>query len=139
MSALIIILLVTAAAPSAFEYRESAPAALFPFVRAVSDTGTGSISDGPAGLALYDMYYVTTAYARPYSLQGLNAGSSRAGYSDGVNGVQAAYSLFGTDEYGERSISLKAGRLLHPRLAAGLEFSRHDLTIEADGYSMRRS
>jgi hypothetical protein len=139
VSALFIILLVTAAAPSAFEYRESAPAALFPFVRAVSDTGTGSIPDGPAGLALYDMYYVSAAYARPYSLQGLNAASSRTGYSDGVNGVQAAYSFFGTDEYGERSISLKAGRLLHPRLAAGLGLSRHDLTIEADGYSMRRS
>jgi len=48
VSGLLIILLVVSAAPSAFEYRERAPAALFPFVRAVSDAGVGSTFDGPA-------------------------------------------------------------------------------------------
>ena len=139
MSSLFIIFLVSAHMPSAFEYRENTPAALFPFVRAVVETGPGTITGNPAGFALYDMYYFGAEYAQPYSIKGLDSASARAGYSKGGTGVQAAYSFYGIDEYGERSVAIGAGRLFHPRLAAGLTAYRHELHIAADDYSMRRS
>ena len=138
MNALFAIMLLLSNAPAAFEYRESAPAALFPFVRAVSDSAPATTGN-PALLPLWNSFHLGASYARPYALEGLNAGTSHAGYSDSVNGVQGSYTLFGTDDYRERGFSLGAGRLFRRRLATGIEVTRHELSIDADGYSRRYS
>ncbi|MCU0845760.1 MAG: helix-hairpin-helix domain-containing protein [Spirochaetes bacterium] len=138
MNTLFVILMVFQNPPAAFEYRASSPAALFPFVRAVSDSALVNTGN-PAYIPLWNSFHFGASYARPYALEGLNTGTSHAGYSDGTNGIQGSYSLFGTGEYRERGFALDAGRLVHPRITAGVGVARHDLSIEADGYSRRHS
>jgi hypothetical protein len=138
MSTLFIVLVLLSHPPAAFEYRESAPGALFPFVRAVPDhtlVDTGN----PAFLPFWGSFHLGASYSRPYALEGLNAGTSHAGYSNGTSGVQGSYSLFGTDEYRERGLALGAGRFFHRRLAAGISLAHNELSIQADGYSRRHS
>ncbi|HSV97381.1 MAG TPA: hypothetical protein VLM75_10670 [Spirochaetota bacterium] len=138
MNTLLIVLMVLQNPPAAFEYRANSPAALFPFVCAISDPALVNTGN-PAHIPLRNSFHFGISYARPYALEGLNAGTTHAGYSDGTNGIEGLYSLFGTDEYRERGFVLGAGRRLHPRMTAGVVVARHDLSIDADGYSRRHS
>ncbi len=75
MSTLFIVLVLLSHPPAAFEYRESAPGALFPFVRAVSDHALVDTGN-PAFLPFWGSFHLGASYSRPYALEGLNAGTS---------------------------------------------------------------
>ena len=83
----------------AFEYRESPPAALFPFNRAAACSPVPDAVSNPAYLPLFGYPYLHASGAIPYSMKGLYASIIRAGYGTRGFGLQASWSRFGFDAY----------------------------------------
>ncbi len=91
-------------APAAFDYRESPPAALFPFFQAASDSSVPDSISNPAYLPRLRYLYLHFSGSMPYTLDGLYSSSLRIGYGTKGLGFQAAWNRFGFDEYLENVV-----------------------------------
>ncbi|MBN2161009.1 MAG: helix-hairpin-helix domain-containing protein [Spirochaetes bacterium] len=87
------------AAITAFEYRETPPAALFPFCQAASDAYLPDTIPNPAYLPLIRYPYLHFSGGMPYSLGDLYSSSLRIGYGTRGFAAQAVWDRFGFGEY----------------------------------------
>ncbi len=120
---------------AAFSYRENGPVILFPYPVAVVDEAAAFMTPNPANLPRQQSWALSTGYSHPYSLEGLEAGSVRAGFPFGDAGFQAVWSRFGIDEYREDIFEANAGYRLHRMLLVGAGVSHFRLGISADDLS----
>ncbi len=93
----------------AYEYRESPPASLFPFNRAVACSPMPDAVSNPAWLPRFAYPYLHASGAMPYSMEGLYASIIRVGYGTGGLGFQASWSRFGFDAYMEHAAGADIG------------------------------
>ena len=104
MIKIFLILSLAQSAPAAFEYRESPPAALFPFFQAASDSSMPDSISNPAYLPRMRYPYLHFSGSMPYTLDGLYSSTLRIGYGTKGFGLQAAWNRFGFDQYLENIV-----------------------------------
>ncbi|HQP48952.1 MAG TPA: hypothetical protein PKX12_09500 [Spirochaetota bacterium] len=124
---------------SAFTFRESGPATLFPYYTAAADDGCIFETFNPAYLPMTPTPYCTMNYSRPYSIRELEAGSARAGFSTARFGFQGGWCRFGIDEYMEDTFEAMAGAQIVSGLFAGIGYSWYRQTIGTEDLSSTTS
>ncbi|TFH42535.1 MAG: hypothetical protein E4G96_03235, partial [Chrysiogenales bacterium] len=104
----------------AFDYRESPPAALFPFQRAVAGSPMPDAVSNPAYLPLFRYPYFPASGSMPYSLDGLYSSVIRTGYGGRGFVIQASWSRFGIDAYMEHVAGADVGYMPLKYLSIGV-------------------
>jgi hypothetical protein len=121
---------------ASFEYRETKPAALFPYYYAVDDFSSGIISN-PAALPSLDFGYVDVSYGKPYTLEEINANNMRCGHHLGRSAFQFSWSRFGIDEYCEDVLEFNTGYKPVSFLSFGIGILYYRLSIETEELVLR--
>jgi hypothetical protein len=106
MIKLAVILCLVKSAITAFDYHESPPAALFPFIQAASDSSLPDSISNPAYLPRIRYPYLHFSGSMPYTLDGLYSSTLRIGYGIKGFGIQAVWNRFGFDQYLENIIEV---------------------------------
>jgi len=106
MIAIVAIICLASRAPAAFDYRESPPAALFPFFQAASDSSMPDSISNPAYLPRIRYLYLHFSGSMPYTLDGLYSSALRIGYGTRGFGFQATWNRFGFDQYLENTVDV---------------------------------
>lgn len=121
---------------ASFEYRETKPAALFPYYYAVDDFSSGIISN-PAALPFLGFSYVDLSYSKPYTLDEINANNMRCGYHLERSAFQLSWSRFGIDEYREDVLEFNTGYTPVSFLSFGIGVLYYRLSIETEELTLR--
>jgi len=136
MIRLALTILIVRSFVASFEYRETKPAALFPYYYAVDDFSSGIISN-PAALPSLDFGYVDVSYGKPYTLEEINANNMRCGYHLGRGAFQFSWSRFGIDEYREDVLEFNTGYQPVSFLSFGVGALYYRLSIETEELALR--
>jgi hypothetical protein len=120
---------------AAFEYRESAPASLFPSGSAAQDYSLPESVSNPAYLPLVGTSFFSASGTRPYSLEGMGASTIRLGICGAGAGAAARWSMFGIDGYTEHIVELAGGYRPMRFISLGIGVSWYGLAISCDGVS----
>lgn len=139
IKASLLILAVQLCVTSAFTFRESGPATLFPYYTAAADDGSIFETFNPAYLPMTPAPYCTMTYSRPYSIQELEAGSARAGFTASRFGFQGGWCRFGIDEYREDTFEAMAGARITEGLYLGVGYCWYRQTIGTEDLSATAS
>ena len=139
IKASLFILAVQICINSAFTFRESGPAALFPYYTAAADDGTIFETFNPAYLPMTPAPYCTMTYSRPYSIRELEAGSARAGFTASRFGFQGGWCRFGIDEYREDTFEAMAGARITDGIFIGIGYCLYRQTIGTEDLSATTS
>ncbi len=131
MSAIAVVLIIGRLATHAFEFRESNPAALFPYYCAVDDTGSGNLAN-PSFLPLNRYAYICSSYNRPYADLEVQAANARIGQGLERFGWQVAWGGFGIDAYREDTVEANVGWRPVRMLSVGAGASYYSLSINTE-------
>lgn len=131
MKILLLVLLANTLNQS-FNYKETNPNALFPYYTAVSDSSPLGHLSNPAYLPLWQTWYLSIDYGKPYLMEEINSGNLRAGA--GVHGfaAQGAWNRFGTKEYIEDIFEGNAGYRPWKFISTGIGVSLYRLNIKTE-------
>ena len=124
---------------AAFEYRDSDPAALFPYYTATGDAHRLCAFANPAYLPLLQAGYLRFTGARPYGLEEMKSGGTRAGYSGSAGGLQAAWNRLAIEGYSEDTLELNGGIAAGRYLSAGVGASCYRLAVQTEELRFSRT
>lgn len=129
---LILIAAVTLSLNSAFEAEFGDPKLLFPYIRAVQDTGSPVCVMNAAMLPYCEGFTATAAGGKPFYGYGLNSAYTSAQYGGSVLGLAGRWSSFGDQAYREDCAGAGAGLRAFNWLGAGLTADFYRLSIRCD-------
>jgi hypothetical protein len=122
---------------SAFDYRVTPPAALFPFRQSVNDDSLPDSVSNPAYLPRIRNPYLHCSGSRPYTLDGLYATTLRAGYAMKGFAFQALWDRFGIEQYLENVVELNLAYMPVRYISIGAGASYYNIAINSVETSMR--
>jgi len=118
-----------------FEYRESAPAALFPYVRAAEQCSDPAAVRNPSYLPCMNFMYAGFTAQRPYSMEELSSTSVKTGAGAHGMGFQVNWCRFGIPEYRENSIETGLGYMPWEWFSVGAGLTWKNLCIRTEDIS----
>ncbi len=124
-----IILCLSRTVITAFDYRVTPPASLFPFRQSVNDDSFPDAVSNPAYLPRIRYPYLHCSGSRPYTLDRLYATTLRAGYAVRGFAFQAAWNRFGIDQYLENEAELNLAYMPVRYISVGAGVSYYNLSI----------
>lgn len=133
MTPLILAAALALAPVQAFEYRETAPASLFPSGSAIQDTSLPDTVSNPALLPFIGAGYISAAGSKPYSLPDMESYMVRCGFGGDTAAAQASWSRFGTEGYLEQIFWLAGGVRPFRIFSVGAGLSCSLLSIKGEG------
>jgi hypothetical protein len=136
MIQIIAIICLAKSAFAAFDYRESPPAALFPFFQAASDSSIPDSISNPAYLPRIRYPYLHFSGSMPYTLDGLYSSTLRIGYGTKGFGIQATWNRFGFDQYLENVVGANIAYMPVKYVSIGAGASYYNLLMDTAEVSM---
>jgi hypothetical protein len=131
-----ITLFLSIKAIAAFDYRENSPASLFPQNQAAIDVTLPDAVSNPACLPMIQFPYLHFSGSKPYTLDELYATILRAGYGNGVFGVQVSWNRFGFDQYLENIADAAVGYRPVRYVSLGAAISYYNISIQTQEASI---
>ncbi|OHD66659.1 MAG: hypothetical protein A2176_05185 [Spirochaetes bacterium RBG_13_51_14] len=125
-----ILLCLATAAVSAFDYRETPPAALFPFCQAAADASLPDAISNPAYLPSIRYPYLHCSGGMPYTLDELYSSTIRIGYGTHGVGIQAVWNRFGFAQYLEHIVEGNIGYMPVKYVSIGAGVYYYNLTMD---------
>ena len=136
MITIVVILCMAKSAPAAFDYRESPPAALFPFFQAASDSSMPESISNPAYLPRIRYPYLHFSGSMPYTLDGLYSSTVRIGFGARGFGIQAVWNRFGFDQYLENILEANIAYMPVKYVSIGIGAGYYNLLMDTQEVSI---
>ncbi len=137
MIKLAVLLCISGNVISAFDYRVTPPASLFPFRQSANDTSLPDSISNPAYLPRIKYPYLHCSGSRPYTLDGLYATTLRAGFTVKGFAVQALWDRFGIEQYLENVVELNLAYMPVKYISIGTGASYYNLAVNTMEASLK--
>ncbi|HOO71243.1 MAG TPA: helix-hairpin-helix domain-containing protein [Spirochaetota bacterium] len=122
----------------AFEYREYAPALLFPYTTASVHISVPETLTNPAVLPCLQNSYCILSGSNPYTMKGLFSSGVAIGHGTGLWGMQAFWKRTGILGYAEQAAGVDAGVMPVKYVSFGAGVQYFNVSIDCDGYKADR-
>jgi len=136
---LLLIAVVTLSLNAAFESGPGDPELLFPYIRAVQDTGSPVCVINAAMLPYCEGLTATASGAKPFYGYGLDSAYAAAQYGGSIFGLTGRWSSFGDSVYRENCAGAGAGLRPFRWLGAGVTADFYMLSIQSGNVSYGRT
>ncbi|MBP7738424.1 MAG: helix-hairpin-helix domain-containing protein [Spirochaetes bacterium] len=122
---------------NAFDYRVTPPASLFPFRQSANDHSIPDAISNPAYLPRIPYPYLHCSGSRPYTQDGLEATTLRAGYAVRGFAIQAVWDRFGIGGYMEHVVEVNIAYMPIRYISIGSGVTYYNLSIRTAEASLK--